>query len=177
MQINASAVGICHGTQITPDSNPERLEMTITPKEKELAAVGISVAAGCKPCTDHHVGVARKARASDPEIEEAVVAALAVRKSATDIMASYALAKLGDLEHRGDGSSSAETSRQRALVAVGAAFAVNCVSSLEAHLEAADAVGITHEEINQIVKLAAFIKERAASHVERLVGLSEAPAA
>ena len=42
--------------------------MTITPKEKELAAVGISVAAACKPCTDYHVGVARKARASDQEI-------------------------------------------------------------------------------------------------------------
>ena len=151
--------------------------MTITPKEQELAAVGISVAAGCKPCTDHHVGVARKARASDQEIKEAVVAALAIRKSATEIMAGYALAKLGDPEHQGDGGSSAETSRQRELVAVGAAFAVNCVASLEAHLAAAEAVGITQEEITQIVKLAAFIKERAASHVERLVGLAEAPAA
>ena len=37
--------------------------MTMTPKEKELVAIGISVAAGCKPCTDHHVAVARKARA------------------------------------------------------------------------------------------------------------------
>lgn len=151
--------------------------MTITPKEKELAAVGISVAAGCKPCTDHHIGVARKARASDQEIKEAVVVALAVRRSATEIMAGYALAKLGDPEQPGDGGSGAGTSRQRELVAMGAAFAVNCVSSLEAHLAAADAVGITQEEITQIVKLAAFIKERAASHVERLVGLSEAPAA
>ena len=37
--------------------------MTMTSKEKELVAIGISVAAGCKPCTDHHVAVARKARA------------------------------------------------------------------------------------------------------------------
>jgi AhpD family alkylhydroperoxidase len=132
---------------------------------------------GCKPCTDHHVGVARKARASDQEIEEAVVTALAVRKNATEIMAGYASAKSGGPEDQGHGGSSAETSRQRELVAVGAAFAVNCVSSLEAHLAAAEAVGITQEEITQIVKLAAFIKERAASHVERLVGLSEAPAA
>ena len=151
--------------------------MTVTPKEKELAAVGISVAAGCKPCTDHHVGVARKARASDQEIKEAVVVALAVRRSATEIMAGYALANLGEPEPEADSGSSAETSRQRELVAMGAAFALNCVLSLEAHLAAAEAVGITQEEITQIVKLAAFIKERAASHVERLVGLSEAPAA
>ena len=151
--------------------------MAITPKEKELAAVGISVAAGCKPCTDHHIGVARKARASDQEIKEAVVAALAVRRSATEIMEGYALANLGEPEPEADSGSSAETSRQRELVAMGAAFAVNCVSSLEAHLAAAEAVGITQEEITQIVKFAAFIKERAASHVERLVGLAEAPAA
>jgi AhpD family alkylhydroperoxidase len=151
--------------------------MALSPKEKELAAIGISVAAGCKPCTDHHVGVAHKARASDEEIKEAVLAALALRKSATEIMAGYALAKLGGPEHRGDGGTGAETDRQRELVAMGAAFALNCVSSLEAHLAAAEAVGITQEEITQLVKLAAFIKGRAASHVERLVGLAEAPAA
>ena len=37
-----------------------------------LVAVGISVAAGCMPCTDRHVTVARKARASDDEIRQAV---------------------------------------------------------------------------------------------------------
>jgi alkylhydroperoxidase/carboxymuconolactone decarboxylase family protein YurZ len=62
-------------------------------------------------------------------------------------------------------------------VAVGAAFAVNCTSSLEQHLADAEAAGSTQEEITQIVKLAAFIKERAASHVERLVSLSEEHAA
>ncbi len=45
--------------------------MSITPKEKELVAVAISVAAGCKPCTDHHVAVARKARATDAAIGQA----------------------------------------------------------------------------------------------------------
>jgi AhpD family alkylhydroperoxidase len=70
--------------------------MALTPKERELAAVGISVAAGCKPCTDHHVEVARKARASDQEIKEAVVVALAVRKSTAEMMAGYALTRLGE---------------------------------------------------------------------------------
>ena len=39
--------------------------MTMTAREREIAAVGISVAAGCKPCTDHHVGEAGKVGASD----------------------------------------------------------------------------------------------------------------
>ena len=60
--------------------------MTVPAKEKELAAVGISVAAGCKPCTDHHVAVARKARATDEEISAAIADAVAVRNQATGIM-------------------------------------------------------------------------------------------
>ena len=59
--------------------------MAITPKEKELAAVGISVATGCKPCTDHHMKAVRKAGASEKEIKQAVADALEVRKDATEI--------------------------------------------------------------------------------------------
>ena len=44
--------------------------MAITPKEKELAAVGMSIATGCKPCTDFHVKAARKSGASDAEISK-----------------------------------------------------------------------------------------------------------
>jgi AhpD family alkylhydroperoxidase len=45
--------------------------MPITKKEKELAAVGISIAAGCKPCTDYHMKAVREAGASDDEIRRA----------------------------------------------------------------------------------------------------------
>ena len=52
--------------------------MAITVKEKELAAVGISVASGCKPCTNYHVKAVREAGASDEEIKQAVADALSV---------------------------------------------------------------------------------------------------
>ena len=52
--------------------------MAITAKEKELVAVGISVATGCKPCTDYHFKAVRKVRASDEEIRHAVADALSV---------------------------------------------------------------------------------------------------
>jgi len=58
-------------------------------------------------------------------------------------------------------------------VCLGAAFAVNCVASLEHHLAAAGEAGVSEDDIRQIVTLAAFIKLKAASHVERLVGMSE----
>ena len=85
--------------------------------------------------------------------------------------ARYALAHLGEAGQDVDPGRVGETTRVKELVRVGAAFAVNCVASLETELAAAEAAGIPREEIAQIVKLSAFIKERAASHVERLCGM------
>ncbi|MDH3413205.1 MAG: carboxymuconolactone decarboxylase family protein [Gammaproteobacteria bacterium] len=143
--------------------------MPVTKLEKELAAIGISVAAGCKPCTNYHLKAARKAGASGQEITQAVSQAFVVRKSATAIMEEFALARLNAIQSPVNTRNSAsETDRIRELVSVGAAFAVNCVSSLEHHLARARSVGVTEEEIAEIVELAAFIKQRASSHVERL---------
>ena len=147
--------------------------MVLRLKEKELAAVAISVAAGCKPCTDYHVLAARKARASDEEIKQAVADALAVRKGATEIMEGHALAQLGERRRDVARGRAGQANRVEALVNVGAAFAVNCASSLETHIAAADAAAVTREEIVEIVKLSAFIKKRAVSHVERLCGVRE----
>jgi len=143
--------------------------MTITTKEKELAAVGISVASGCEPCTNYHVKAVREAGASDEEIKQAVADALRVRKSATDFMKTHALALLGQEGSHCHTNSPGSVNRVRELVSVGAAFGVNCTSNLKEHLAAAETVGISQEEVVEIAKLAAFIKERAASHVERLV--------
>ncbi len=142
--------------------------MVVRLKERELAAVGVSVAAGCKPCTDYHVKAARNARASDEEIGQAVAEALHVRKSATAIIEAHALAHLGESAHASGPARAGEIDRGTALVRVGAAFGVNCVSNLEKHFADAEAVGVSREDIATIVQLAAFIKEKAASHVECL---------
>lgn len=143
--------------------------MTISTKEKELIAVGISVATGCKPCTHYHVKAVRKAGAADDEIRQAVANALAVRRAATASMECYARAHLDDVGLETGSKSTEQTNRINTLVAIGAAFGVNCVASLEQHLAEAEAAGISQDEIATVVKLAAFIKRRAASHVERLV--------
>ena len=147
--------------------------MAITPKEKELVAIGISVAAGCKPCTDHHVTVAQKARATGVEMREAVVDSLLIRHRAADIMEAHALDRLDEERKPVTLGSRSTSNRMEAMVSVGAAFAVNCTSSLEHSLATAKAAGVSQDEIMQIVELAAFIKRKAASHVERLVGMTE----
>ncbi len=147
--------------------------MTITPKEKELVAIGISVAAGCKPCTDHHIAVARKARATDKEMKQAVEDSLLIRRGAADIMEAHALDRLHEEREPIVIGSLGSPNRIEALVSVGAAFAVNCTSSLEHSLAAAEAAGVTEHDMMQVVKLAAFIKHKAALHVERRVGMTE----
>jgi AhpD family alkylhydroperoxidase len=151
----------------------QEIIMAITVKERELAAVGISVASGCKPCTNYHVKAVREAGASDEEIKRAVTDSLSVRKSATYFMKTHALARLGQEGSHSDADGPDSTNRVRELISVGAAFGVNCTSNLKQHLAAAATVGISQEEITEIAKLAAFIKERAASHVDRLVRAPE----
>ena len=151
--------------------------MTISPMEKELAAVGMSVATGCKPCTDFHVKAAQKSGASDAEIKQAMTDAFAVRRGATEIMESFGFAHFPGSNPAFDPERVGKTDRVKELVCIGAAFGVNCVSTLKAHLEAAESVGISHDEITTIAKLSAFIKGKAASHVEHLVESLDKPEA
>ena len=78
---------------------------------------------------------------------------------------------MGGLDSVGRGS------RVEALTALGAAYAVNCVTSLERQFAAAEQSEISREDISEIGKLAVFINKKAASHVGRLVGIPEKEAA
>ncbi len=49
------------------------------------------------------------------------------------------------------------------LVSVAAAFTVSCTSSLDKHLAAARSVGVSDDEIQEVVDLARFIKGKADS--------------
>jgi AhpD family alkylhydroperoxidase len=149
--------------------------MSVTPKEKELAAVGISIAAGCRPCTDFHVKKVGQLGASDAEIKQAMLDALSVRRGAADIMEAYGLSHLSGPKLAEVSNRAVTTDRVKELVCIGAAFGVNCVSSLKTHLEAAEGAGISHEDITAIVKLSEFIKGKAASHVQHLADSLDKP--
>jgi AhpD family alkylhydroperoxidase len=148
--------------------------MALALREKELVAVGASVAAGCKPCTHYHLQEVRKTGASDAEIRQAIAQAARIRRDAAEIMEGHALERLGASGEIGGCSSAEQTTRIKELVSAGAAFAVNCTSSLEKHLQAGRQVGIAEEEIREVAGLAAFIQRMAASHAEKLVGMTEA---
>jgi AhpD family alkylhydroperoxidase len=146
--------------------------MSLTPKERELVSVGASLAAGCKLCANYHFKKVRTAGATDEEIEQAMTDAIAVRDSARRIMEWHGLKLLGrklrgeDSETPGEGEG---TTRITELVSIAAAFAVNCTSSLEKHIEAARSLGITDDDIQAVVDLGRFIKGKADSYCCKLI--------
>jgi AhpD family alkylhydroperoxidase len=142
--------------------------MSLPLKEKELVAIGVSVAAGCKPCTDFHVKAGRVSGADDEEIHLAIEDAICVRENALEVMQAHALQHLGG-ESEGVECGCVGTKRIKELVSVGAAYAVNCTTNLEQHLAAAKDLGVSEVELLEIIRLSKFIKEKAASHVDKLV--------
>lgn len=146
--------------------------MSLTVKERELVAVGVSLAAGCKPCTDYHLKRVRGAGASDEEIEQAMMDAIAVRDKAKKIMQRHGFKLLGFKKGgrtEDDDDELGEPTRMRELVSVGAAYAVSCTSSLEEHAAAARSVGVEDNEIEAVVGLARFIRGKADSLCCKLI--------
>jgi AhpD family alkylhydroperoxidase len=97
--------------------------MSLTTKERELVAVGASLAASCETCTDYHFKKVRRAGASDEELEQAMIDAIAVRDNAKKIMERHGFKLLGLKRHgRTEDTEDAagETNRMRELVFRGA---------------------------------------------------------
>ncbi len=147
--------------------------MSLTIKEKELVNIGASVATGCKPCTDYHFKKVREAGASDEEIKQAFSDALAVCDGAKEIMESHGLSHLGIVKEAGPPCCGGRTTRIRELVSIAAAFAVNCTSILERHVDPSRSVGITEDEITTVLDSTLFIKGEAAHYVDKIAKLEE----
>jgi AhpD family alkylhydroperoxidase len=142
--------------------------MALNFKERELVAVGASVSAGCKPCTNYHLKKVREAGSSDEEIKQAIQVSVAIRDSTGRIIEAYALKHLGIILDTDKSACDENTTRIKELVSVAAAFAVNCTSNLEKHIALAQRVGISDSEVKSVLDLALFVKGQASSHVDRI---------
>ncbi len=150
--------------------------MVMTPKERELVAVGVSVAVGCWTCTNFHTREAHTVGAAEADIRRAIVRAVEIRRTAANMIEAHAIARLEGLSGTEDAAAAATESRLGALVSVGAALAAACPVNLKVALAAADTVGVTEDEVTEIATLATFIRSKAASNVRRMVGRHESVA-
>ena len=70
---------------------------SLSPKERELTALGAAIASNCIPCIEYHIPQARNAGLSDGEIREAVELAEKVRRVPADKVLQTAFALLEEL--------------------------------------------------------------------------------
>jgi AhpD family alkylhydroperoxidase len=143
--------------------------MTISILDKELVAIAVSIAAGCRPCTAHHLAAVRQAGATETAIESAVASAVCVRSSATEGMRRQAL----EIGPQPDGCGCSAKSVWEELAALGASLAVNCTENIDKHLAAARALGVAQGDVDVVFALVGKIRARAISHAEaRFTGSS-----
>jgi len=147
--------------------------MSITPQERELIIIGAAIASGCKACIRQDMLVANQLHVTEKDISDAIAIAIDVRRCATDSIENFISSGLVDLMEPEQSSVRHQSPRNTALVSVGAAFAVNCVSSLKKQVAAAREIGIGEEDLDAVVSLSSFVKAMAVSHVERLMNPNE----
>ncbi len=143
--------------------------MPMTILEKELVALAISVAAGCRPCVTHHLLELRKAGADDAAIGKAVDGAVDARSAATEGMRRHALG----LDPAGQGRGAADPLAEMA--ALGAALAVNCAAGIDRHLAALRSLGVARDHLDEVFALASMIRSKAIGHAEARFDGGEAP--
>lgn len=71
----------------------------LTPKERELVAIGAAIGSNCAPCCEYHIPLARKAGLSDSQIAGAIKIADKVRQVPARKALDVALGLVG---HQGD---------------------------------------------------------------------------
>ncbi len=148
----------------------------MSPKEKELVAVAVSVAAGCEACTQHHVKAARAAGACADGLRRMVELALTVRQRATQRMAAVAHEELGVAADLPSCEGAADLDRLAALASAAAALAANCGAGVPGFLAAAKDAGATEHEGEVALGIARQIKKVAADEAEEASRAEGTPA-
>jgi AhpD family alkylhydroperoxidase len=144
--------------------------MLLQQRDKELAAIGASIGAKCRPCAEHHVPAGREAGLSEAELAEAVATARSVRDEAVELFS----ARVDELLGRGGGppepASLAATSREHELVALGASVGANSHPLLDLHIGAALDIGLTAAQVEAALKVAEYVQQRAAEMTTEKAG-------
>lgn len=133
-------------------------------QETELVAVGAAVGAGCVPCLEHHLRVAKNAGLAEAPLAAAVADAQQLKE---DALRRFAAAT-------GAGAAYVETPAPTGLAALGAAIGSNSQPNIERLLADAARSGYTSEQLAQAARVAYGVQQGAAGKhrevIERIVG-------
>lgn len=135
--------------------------MPLEQKDKELAAIGASIGANCRPCIEHHLAAGRSAGLTGVELEDAVDTAHAVRREAVAILSARIDELLGRGSRPPPTTPILPSSKERELVALGVSVGANSHSLLRLHIDAAREVGLAATQIRTALKMAGYVQQHA----------------
>ena len=135
--------------------------MRLEQRDKELAAIGASIGANCRPCIEHHVPAGREAGLSGAELADAVATARAVGHEALELFSARVEELLGRGGSPSEPGAVAETSKPHELVALGASVGANSHPLLHLHIGAALDAGLTPAQVEAALKMAEYVQQRA----------------
>jgi AhpD family alkylhydroperoxidase len=136
--------------------------MPLEPRDKELAAIGASIGANCRPCIEHHLMAGREAGLSEAELDDAVVTAHGLRSEAVELLSARIDELLGHGGTPPEPAAVTQTSKARELVALGAGIGANSHPLLHLHIGAALDAGIEVHQIRSALKMAGYVQQHAA---------------
>ena len=144
----------------------------LSDKEKALVGVALSIASGCRPCTERYVRAAEQAGACKRGIRLAIESALVAREQATVAMAAWAESLQGGKPEI-DESFVVPRAMWQAIYAVGAAFAQRDTTAIESNAERAIALGASKSQLVAVLAQARAILDTAATHANTSVAKEE----
>jgi AhpD family alkylhydroperoxidase len=136
--------------------------MRLEQRDKELAAIGASIGANCRPCIEHHLPAGREAGLSESELADAVATAHSVHHRAIELFSARVDELLGRRVFAPAPSPVTEPSRLRVLVGLGASIGANSHPLLDLHIPIALEAGLSSGEIEAAMKMAEYVQDRAA---------------
>lgn len=136
--------------------------MPLESRDKELAAIGTSIGANCRPCIEHHLAAGRDAGLSPDELADAVEVAGNVRRQAVDLLSARVTELLGGNGPLPDPIPTAETSKARELVALGPSVGANSDVLVHTPVHAAITAGLELHQVKSALKMAGYVQQRAA---------------
>lgn len=136
--------------------------MALDQKDKELAAIGASIGALCRPCIEHHIPAGREAGLTEPELAQAVEVARASHDTAAELLFRRSRELLGREAPAEVAVEAEPASRLAELVALGASVGANCHPLVERHVAGALRQGLTASQLRSAIKMAEIVQQHAA---------------
>ena len=143
--------------------------MPLEQRDKELAAIGASIGANCRPCIEHHLVAGREAGLSEAELDDAVATARVARHAAVELLSARVDELLGHGGPPLEPATAPQTSKARELVALGVSVGANSHPLLHLHVGAALGVGLEVHQVRSALKMAGYVQQHAAEITAREV--------